>query len=598
MASWSDRERGEPAIFEASVKTRKLSLVTRALPLVLLCSLIGLLLRVYPGYVYDAGDLLSYVQAVVSDTADTCPQVAALAPSEHSSLLEELEEDYGTEAFRLKVFESLGGAIRIPTVAYDDLLPPGQDARWEIFSDLHAYLENRFPLIHSHLRKTSVNTYALVYHWQGTDDTLKPMLLTAHQDVVPIEPLTADEWVHPPFSGYYDGGKGEWIWGRGSCDDKPGLIGSLTTVETLLEKGFQPRRTVVLAYGIDEERGGISGATAIRNYLLETYDENAFSILVDEGGGYSVSDHVMMASPGVAEKGKFDVRMDITTPGGHSSIPPPHTSIGMLATIIKQLEAHPHSAHLRRESTYFQSLQCQAAHDPRVPASLRTLVKQATTNDKALDRLELVMAGRDRMFAPMCGTTQAVDIIHGGVKTNALPELAWLIVNHRLDAFSSIADLKARVIQTVTPVAKRFNLSVDAFGTLVGDLEPEDAYGQLRIFDAFGTALEPAPVTPMGESGPWQLLSGTIIGALESSNRTSYSGKKAFIAPGMSTGNTDTKHYWKLTKHIFRYGHMNRDDSYNGAHTVNEAVKAEGLLEVIRFFTRLILNGDESSLLE
>ena len=32
----------------------------------------------------------------------------------------------------------------------------------------------------------------------------------------------------------------------------------------------------------------------------------------------------------------------------------------------------------------------------------------------------------------------------------------------------------------------------------------------------------------------------------------------------------DTKHYWKLTKHIFRYGHINGGDSFNGAHTVNE----------------------------
>ena len=32
-----------------------------------------------------------------------------------------------------------------------------------------------------------------------------------------------------------------------------------------------------------------------------------------------------MSSPGVAEKGKFDVRLEISAPGGHSSIPPDHT---------------------------------------------------------------------------------------------------------------------------------------------------------------------------------------------------------------------------------------------------------------------------------
>ena len=80
-----------------------------------------------------------------------------------------------------------------------------------------------------------------------------------------------------------------------------------TVVEQLLEAGFEPTRTFVLAYGIDEERGGISvrlspisrdvydglisrqGATAIRDYLLANYGEYAFSILVDEGGTYKPS---------------------------------------------------------------------------------------------------------------------------------------------------------------------------------------------------------------------------------------------------------------------------------------------------------------------
>ena len=86
---------------------------------------------------------------------------------------------------------------------------------------------------------------------------------------------------------------------------------------------------------------------------------------------------------------------------------------------------------------------------------------------------------------------------------------------------------------------------------------------------------------------------------------------------------SDTKHYWKLTKHIFRYGHINNGDSFNGAHTVNEgaspllpvdrinaadvssdlcffspALRGEALIEAIRFFTWIILNADESPLLE
>ena len=76
-----------------------------------------------------------------------------------------------------------------------------------------------------------------------------------------------------------------------------------TAIETLLEHDFKPTRSVVLAFGIDEERGGISviassrgialglmvplqGATAIRDFLLAKYGKDSFSILVDEGGKY------------------------------------------------------------------------------------------------------------------------------------------------------------------------------------------------------------------------------------------------------------------------------------------------------------------------
>jgi len=197
----------------------------------------------------------------------------------------------------------------------------------------------------------------------------------------------------------------------------------------------------------------------------------------------------------------------------------------------------------------------------------------------------------------MAGTTQAIDIIGGGFKTNALPENVFLVMNHRIDVMSSVVAVQEHVTELVGPIAHGFNLSVDAFGEQFGSIEKGAAFGHLQLSDAWGTGLNPAPVTPTVGSGPYELLSGTIIGALGSSNRTGYT-DKVFVSPGMSTGNTDTRHYWNLTKHIFRYSHMNAGDSYNGAHTVNEASRGENFIEVIRFFTRLILNADESTLLE
>ncbi|KAG1786028.1 carboxypeptidase S [Suillus plorans] len=525
---------------------------------------------------------------------DMCPQVSAITPSSHTTLIDTLDEEYGTKEFKLKAYESLGGAVRIPTVCYDDLGTPEEDPRWEVFDDFHTYIEQRFPKVHATLQRTKVATYALVYHWQGTDTSLKPLLLAAHMDVVPTLAATEANWINPPFSGYYDG---EWIWGRGSCDDKPGVIGIMTAIEALLEQGFKPTRTVILAFGIDEERGGQTGAAAIGKYLVNTYGEDSISMIVDEGGGFSDLSGTIFATPAVAEKGYLDVRVDVLTPGGHSSRPPRHTGIGILASVVTGLEANPHVPKLARDRTYYQGLQCRAKYDDGFPSEMRELVIESQTSDEKLHELETKLDDFDPAYSASAGTTQAIDIIYGGVKINALPEAVYAITNHRIADHSSVSELQDRFASIVAPVAAKHNMSLNAFGKEIG-LEASTTWGLVKVSDAFGSALEPAPVTPTTGSGPYELLSGTILSTLKTNLRTDDFPEFSVVSPGLSLGNTDTRHYWSLTRHIFRYGHRGTTDGYNGAHTINEAIRAEGFLEQIRFFTRLILNADETHLLD
>jgi carboxypeptidase PM20D1 len=63
------------------------------------------------------------------------------------------------------------------------------------------------------------------------------ILFTAHTDVVPIEPGTEGDWEHPPFDGVVTGGR---IFGRGTLDDKMGVLGLLEAAEQLLSEGFVP----------------------------------------------------------------------------------------------------------------------------------------------------------------------------------------------------------------------------------------------------------------------------------------------------------------------------------------------------------------------
>ncbi|GJE90960.1 carboxypeptidase S [Phanerochaete sordida] len=529
----------------------------------------------------------------VARKEELCPQEDPLVPSTNGELWKGLSDKYSTNGFLLEAVEWLGGAVRVPTESYDQMLPVGQDPRWEVFTPFHDYLLSAFPNVHATLKLTKVNTYGLVYVWEGSDASLKPLLLTAHQDVVPVNPESLNEWTHPPFSGYYDG---ERVWGRGSSDDKSGLIGLMTTVETLIKNDFKPTRTVFLAFGFDEEASGLHGATAIGKYLLETYGENAFSLLVDEGGDYSIEYGQAYATVGTAEKGYFDVRVEVTSPGGHSSVPPAHTSIGILAQLLVHVEAHPYKAELKRGTPMYQKTQCLAAYAGELPSKVRKAIERAGSSDKALRAAEKALFA-DPRFKALVGTTSAVDLIAGGVKTNALPESAWAVVNHRIATDSSVGAVQEHDADLLHGLARHFNLSYTAFGEQISE-KGAPAYGSLTLSDAWGAALEPAPITPSAgeDAGAFRLLAGTIK-TVYRVHRNVTDDETVIVSPGIMSGNTDTRHYWPLTKNIFRYSHSwSGDRSWlsRGVHTVNEAIYADQYLEMIRFFTTLILNADES----
>lgn len=156
--------------------------------------------------------------------------------------------------------ERLAGALRIATISSEN--PAEQPAR--AFSSLHSYLAESFPNVHEALRREVIARDSLLFTWTGTDSSLRPIVLCAHLDVVPVEPGSETSWTHPPFSGQI---ADEQIWGRGALDDKVAVLAILEAIEILIRQQFQPRRTVLLAFGADEEVGGAGGAAEIATLL-------------------------------------------------------------------------------------------------------------------------------------------------------------------------------------------------------------------------------------------------------------------------------------------------------------------------------------------
>jgi len=123
-----------------------------------------------------------------------------------------------------------------------------------------------------------------------------------HQDVVPVPAATQERWSYPPYSAHYDG---RFIWGRGATDCENVLIGVLEAFEILLEKGFAPERTILAAFGFDEEVSGPRGARFIAQHLEETRGKDSLDLIIDEGGlGVKEINGAIFALPGLGEKGK------------------------------------------------------------------------------------------------------------------------------------------------------------------------------------------------------------------------------------------------------------------------------------------------------
>lgn len=151
--------------------------------------------------------------------------------------------------------QRLAGAIRIPTVSFTDYALTDTTQ----FDKFLTYIQTTYPLIHQRLKRETFTQYSLLYEWKGRNPALKPVMLMAHYDVVPVIQGTQGMWKRPPFAGIIENG---YLYGRGTLDDKMGMMGLLESVEYLLRSNFQPERTLLLSFGQDEETAG-HGAQAI-----------------------------------------------------------------------------------------------------------------------------------------------------------------------------------------------------------------------------------------------------------------------------------------------------------------------------------------------
>ncbi len=441
----------------------------------------------------------------------------------------------------------LAEAVRLRTISSREDASLNADQ----FLQFHALLQQRFPKVHAALKREVVADLSLLYTWPGSKPALKPIMLLAHQDVVPIAPGTEGDWTVAPFSGEVKDG---FIWGRGSWDDKGNLMSQLEAVELLLASGFQPERTVYLAYGADEEVSGLRGAQQIAGLLKQRGVSLEFvldeGLLVLEGILPGLSKPAALI--GVAEKGYMSLALSVSATPGHSSMPPKHgtSAIAMMSTALKQLEDKQLPAAIRGVGgEMFDTLAPEMSGFSRV--ALSNLWLFGPVVQKQLEGAASTNA--------MLRTTTALTIVNAGNKENVLPGRADATVNFRILP----GDTQAQVLDHVNSELAR----------AVGE-------GKVAVSTVPG-AKEASKVAPTSSS-QYHLMNKTI--------REIFPG--TLVAPGLMVAATDSVHYEAICDHIFKFSPVRANaEDLKRFHGTNERLSTTNYAEAIRFYHRLLSEG-------
>jgi carboxypeptidase PM20D1 len=322
----------------------------------------------------------------------------------------------------------LSEAVRIKTISYADTLPI-DTAEYIRFGQ---FLEKAYPLVHQKLPRKIFNQFSYLYSWQGKNQNLRPYVIMAHMDVVPVEQASEAKWTSPSFGGAL---KDSMIWGRGVVDDKGSLISILEAVENLLRQQFQPERTIYLSFGHDEEISGSHGAKSISNWLKENNIQPA--LVIDEGGEISTEQFPSLKRPiaaiGVAEKGYLSFTISVEKEGGHSSIPQQETSIDILSKAL---------VNLRKEQMPFHVTAPIAELLNRIAPGLSLSQRIALANPWLFKSSIQRNFEKDHVTNSLFHTTLVPTIIASGIKDNVIPSVATAVVNAR----SLPGDSEAEVI--------------------------------------------------------------------------------------------------------------------------------------------------------
>ena len=376
----------------------------------------------------------------------------------------------------------------------------------------------------------------LVAYLKGTDQSLKPLLLLAHIDVV--EANRAD-WERDPFTLVEEGG---FFYARGSSDDKAMAAVFTDSMVRFKRDGYKPKRGIKLALTCGEESPNVFNGV---KYLIENHRDlvdAAFALNEGGGGRYDQATGVYrFVAVLAAEKLYQDFTLTTVNQGGHSSRPTPDNAIYQLVHALEKIEAHSFPIEFN-DTTRGYFTKFGAIEGGQKGADMISAPKGDTA---AIERL-LKDPSMNAILRTNCVATQ----LAGGHAPNALPQRATANVNCRIFPGHNPAKIRDELIAAI------------------GD-------------PGVKVEFQSPPETP-GAPPP---LSKEVMGPIEALSKDMFPG--VTVIPTMSAGATDGRFFTPAGIPTYGVSGLFGDGATSNAHGLNERIRVQTLIEGREFLYRL-----------
>ena len=441
-----------------------------------------------------------------------------------------------------EVLERLTKAVQIPTISHSQTVDTLSFLRFDTL------LQQAFPVALAQLERLPVPGLGLAFKWPGKNPNLKPILLLGHMDVVPAQADTSNGWQYPPFAGQRADG---YVWGRGTIDDKMQIMALLEATDLLLKEGYYPQRSVYFAFGHDEEIDGYDGAKTIAEYFKQ--EGLQFDFALDEGSIIMKEALDGLDEPlamiGIGEKGNATYTISASLKaGGHSSMPPDGTVIGLLSEAIMKLREYPFPAKIDGATKGFFE---------HVGPEMNGFQKMVMANLWCTAPLVINTLEKDPASNAFVRTTIAPTIIKSGIQANVLP-------------FRGAAKVNLRILPGETVESARTYMS-----KVIDDPRMQVTVDQDR------QANDPSPLSSTASFG-FDVVRKTIQEVFPDVK----------VAPSLVIAATDGRHYVEVADNVYRFCPIVLDRAeLKRMHGLNERIGEDAYKTMITFYKQLVRNS-------